>query len=258
MERKRFQILFYLRKDRKDKKGFEPIYLRVSLDKKSASLTISRKAKPSQWNASKGYVKTNHPEHQEINDFIDLMRSKVRDAQQRLMEKGDSVDPHNIIRVLRGEYEKQYTLLEVFELHNENMRKGIGKGNTEGSFKNYRLTYRHIKKFLRRYYKRNDIELSKVDHKFLTDFDYYLRIDCKNANNGSMKNFVRLKKIIRIALSNEWLMKDPFWHFKIRIESFDRVFLNKDELRLVETKKMPTAKLETIRDIFTFMCYTGM
>jgi integrase len=63
---------------------------------------------------------------------------------------------------------------------------------------------------------------------------------------------------VNIALANEWLEKDPFIKFKGSIDPVEREFLSIEELQILEDKVLPILRLEEVRDIFVFACYTGL
>ena len=73
-----------------------------------------------------------------------------------------------------------------------------------------------------------------------------------------MKHIERLRKIVNLAIKNEWLEKDPFQKFKPRFIRKDRGFLTQDELRRIEEKDFQIERLNQTRDIFIFSCYTGL
>jgi len=257
MTRTRFQVSFYLRRDRL-KEGKAPVYMKISSKKLSTRMSINYYVSPEDWDVKRGYVKRGRPMHDLINDHIDELKTRVIEAHRRLLSEKEDASPRNIIRLLQGDYDKEYKLLEVFQDHNDEMQSRIGIDFSEGSHKNYRLTYRHLENFLKTEYHLNDIPIQKVDHKFLTDFDRYMRIKVGNAQNGSMKNLVRLKKIIKLALDNDWIIKDPFRNFKITIINPERVYLSQEELAIVESKLIINKRLDRVRDMFLFMCYTGL
>lgn len=73
-----------------------------------------------------------------------------------------------------------------------------------------------------------------------------------------MKHIERLRKIIGIAIKNEWLDRDPFIKFKATYERYSRQFLSAEELSAIENKKFKIDRLEYAKDIFIFCCYTGL
>ncbi len=73
-----------------------------------------------------------------------------------------------------------------------------------------------------------------------------------------MKYIKNLKKIVRIALANDWIDFDPFLNYKIHLKEVEREFLSKDEVQKMLNKEMHIPRLEQVRDIFIFCCYTGL
>lgn len=66
------------------------------------------------------------------------------------------------------------------------------------------------------------------------------------------------KRIIIIARNNGILVNDPFVNYKIRLEKVDRGYLTEDEIKIILKKKMVSERLEHVRDLFIFACFTGL
>jgi site-specific recombinase XerD len=69
---------------------------------------------------------------------------------------------------------------------------------------------------------------------------------------------MNLRKIINISVVNEWLDRDPFMKMKVSIKEVKRDYLTQDELQLIEEKQFSTPRLNQVKDIFVFCCYTGL
>jgi integrase len=107
-------------------------------------------------------------------------------------------------------------------------------------------------------YKINDIRVKEIDHRFITEFEFYLRSVRKCNNNSALKYIKNFGKVVRICLANGWITVNPFLNYKIRIRKVDRPFLNKEELETMALKTFVSPRLEQVRDIFLFSCYTGL
>ena len=158
-----------------------------------------------------------------------------------------------------GEDERGKTLLDLISYHNTAMLTVLRKG----TMKNYYSTERCIKDFLNEKMGVEDILLKKLNYGFIVDFEQYLRkykpatrMGC--ANNGAMKHMERLKKMSRLAVKLEWLEKDPFVNFKLRLEKTERQFLTERELQLIEETTFNIPSTQRIKDLFIFACYTGL
>lgn len=93
---------------------------------------------------------------------------------------------------------------------------------------------------------------------FLSDFEVYLLTTCKCNANTTAKFMQRLKSIIITAKNNGWIQTDPFANYKTRITKVDRGYLIQEELETIMSKKFSCKRLEQVRDIFIFSCYTGL
>ncbi len=70
-----------------------------------------------------------------------------------------------------------------------------------------------------------------------------------------MKNF---QKVINICVSNDWLNESPFTNYKPKIKEVVRDFLFEEEIKAISDKKISSFRLDLVRDIFLFSCYTGL
>ena len=73
-----------------------------------------------------------------------------------------------------------------------------------------------------------------------------------------MKYVNNFKKIIRIALANQWMDRDPFYNYKVQFDTVEREFLNEEEVQKLIDKDLHLDRLKLVRDMFVFSCYTGL
>lgn len=62
-----------------------------------------------------------------------------------------------------------------------------------------------------------------------------------------------LKKITRLALVNKWIADDPFSEIRFHQTQSNRDFLTEEELNAIINKKFDIQRLETVRDILSFV-----
>lgn len=122
-------------------------------------------------------------------------------------------------------------LLELFQEHNDQVDKLIGKDFSAGTAERNRTARSHLAEYIQFEYKRKDIPVKQVDHAFITSFEYYLKRQRKCSRNTAIKYVVNFKKIIRIAYTNGWIAKDPFANHKVRLKNVEREFLTTEELQ---------------------------
>ena len=73
-----------------------------------------------------------------------------------------------------------------------------------------------------------------------------------------MKFLQFTKKITLRAIRAGWLKTDPFDGMKLTLKETDRPYLTEDELNRIENKSFRIKRLELVKDLFLFACYTGL
>jgi len=193
-----------------------------------------------------------------LNAYLDNLQNKVFEAHRQLAEKDDTITAEKLRDHFQGKVEKQRTLIDVFKDHNSKVEALLGQEFSKGTAERYRTSLKHTIEFMQWKYKIDDIDIRKINHNFITEYDFYLRSVRKCANNSAVKYLKNFGKIVRICLSNGWLASDPFLNYKNKVKKVDRIYLNEQELQLIADKKLASERLEQVRDVFLFCCFTGL
>jgi len=61
-----------------------------------------------------------------------------------------------------------------------------------------------------------------------------------------------------LGIDYGWISKDPFFGFKQSLKEVKRGHLLDDELERLENTEISNKRIEVIRDMFVFCCYTGL
>jgi hypothetical protein len=80
----------------------------------------------------------------------------------------------------------------------------------------------------------------------------------KCQQNSSLKHLKNLKKIVRIALANDWIKKDSFYGIHFKHEETNIEFLTQEELKALTHRELSIKRMEQVRDVFVFCCFTGI
>lgn len=147
------------------------------------------------------------------------------------------------------------TIVGIYQEHNEKCRALIGKEFNKSTVDKFDTSLNHIKNHIKFRYKKKDLPLEQVNRDFIQGFDFYLKTECGNQQNSTVKH---LKKVIRIALANDWIHKDPFMGITLRYDKPEIEKLTKEELMAIIEKECEIKRLEVVRDIFVFCCSTGL
>lgn len=235
-----------------------PIYVRITIDGKRSEFSTKKFIDPKKWDEKAMRVKGNSEEARTINSYLDSIRLQINQTHLKLAFQGGSVSLENFMETYSGKKEKARTLVPVFKNHNQKVKELIGKEYAEGTYVRYETTLAHIQKFLKWKYQKDDIDILKIDNIFIHDLDFYLRTEHKCANNTVMKYIKNFKKVVRICLANGWLEKDPFINYKSKFIEIEKTFLTEEELEALIHKNLYNERLDLVRDIFVFSCFTGL
>jgi len=247
-----------MKKQKNYQSGNAPIYLRITVDGKRCEVTTGRSCDPLQWNTTSGRCNGKKDEVKSLNAYLDDLQNKVFEAHRQLTEKDDTITAEKLRDQFQGKVAKQRTLIDIFKDHNQKMEALVGREFSKGTAERYRTSLKHTVEFLQWKYKISDIDIRKVNFDFITEYDFYLRSVRKCANNSAVKYLKNFGKIIRICLSNGWLVVDPFARYKNKIKKVERVYLTEQEIESMANKELASERLEQVRDIFLFCCFTGL
>ncbi|WP_417881829.1 site-specific integrase [Xanthomarina gelatinilytica] len=254
-----FSILFWLKLS-KVKNGKAPLYARITVNGKRAEISLKRKIKIEYWSSAKNKVKGTNQQARTINEFLDQVSSELHQAKNELKSEGKIISAQTVKARYLKEDEQNFSLNDIIKYHNEDM---IGKLKW-GTQKNYFTTQGYISDFIFTKYKVTDMYLKQLDYNFILKFEKYLRkykpTDHQKpmGNNTVMKHIERFRKMITLAYKLEWIERDPFINFQSKFEKIERGFLTELELNQIEEKDYTIERLQLVKDLFIFACYTGL
>ncbi len=259
MERTTFGLLFYIRRDKTNKRGEAPVFMRLTINGERADASIKRFIEPHAWNSAKGKANEKSRGGKDLNLYLDAISANILRIQRDLELDKKEVSAQIILnRYLGKEQSDRHTLMEVFRAHNEKCRALSGISLAPATVIRYETTLRLTEEFLQKNYKKEDCYLDEVTNQFIEDFEFFLKTVRRCCHNTTSKYLMNFKKIIRIALAKGWMKKDPFAQVHFHFEPVEREFLEKQELKAMLNKEITITRLAQVRDIFCFCCLTGL
>lgn len=251
-------VLFFIRTSKKTDNEPVAIYLRITINRKRIEKTTNRFVDRSMWAADIGRMRGNRTETKDLNNFLDALTSKVYAAEREMILDGKEVTYESFKDKWLGRDVKKHMLLEVFKQHNEEVALLIGKDFSPATLMRYKTSLDHTRNFIEWKYKTSDIDITKLNYEFISSYALWLKTvrDCNH--NSTMKYLANFKKIVLICLKNGWIIKDPFLGFKITKLEVERPILTELELQQISLRKFPGERLNLVKDIFIFSCYTGL
>jgi site-specific recombinase XerD len=249
---------FYAKSTKANTSGQLPIYIRLTVDGKRMEFSSKKFIDATKWSAELSKMKGTSEEARSLNEYLNLMKSKIYDIQMELIHKNELLTLEVFKNKLIGIEERSRTLIPIFQDHNNKIKELVGKEYAPGTLERYKTSLKHTIDFLEWKYKVSDIEIDKINHAFITAYEFYLRSVRNCANNTAVKYIKNFSKIIKICLANNWIDRNPFSNYKAKVREVERVYLSQEEIENIINKDFKTERLSLVRDIFLFSCFTGL
>lgn len=238
--------------------GKAPLFIRISLNSERAEIALKRFISPNLWDNKRQVVKGRNPESASINEQIRVFKVSLYNHYTQLLNEGQHPTAQKLKDAFQGFDKKGKSLIDTFLEHNLRMSKLVGKEYAAGTLTRYETCLNLLKEYLKSAHNESDILLKDIKLDFITGFDSFLRIVRGCNNNTTIKYVKNLRKVINMARAYEWMDHDPFINYKSKLESVDRERLTQEELDTMLNKHFDIERLEFIKDIFLFSCYTGL
>jgi len=262
MNLRTFGLIFFIRKERAAKKfeNLSPIYLRITVNGCRAEVAMQKYVNPENWDSSINRVRGNGTEARKINEFLDKEKGRVILLKDELLNRGEEITSEKLKEKYLGISEKKgTTFLKFFKKHNDDMKERINKDFSNTTWKRYETTYDHVKSYINKEFKKNDVLLNSIDHEFIVGLEHYLKTKDKPCDhNSTMKYLGNVRKITNLALNSDYIEKNPFRKFKIKYNKVKQEFLLWDDLKKIENLKIKIQRLDLVKDLFVFACYTAL
>lgn len=246
-------VKFVIRKTKIGKDGQVPIEMSICIKGNRRFVSSGRKVTPQMFNEKTQKVKGDDS----INQLLDAMKSRVYGIETILLNKGINVSVDTVLDVYRnGEKEKTITFLQLFDLHNANIKKKVEQRIvTESTLGKYIVTKDYVTNYLKEELNKDDILVKDITPGFIDNlFVYLLKY---MSNNTAIQKMKQVKKIIRVAMEEGYIQSSPF-KVTMKKDKVEVEPLTIKEVNKIKNKKIECKRLEKIRDLFIFGCYTGL
>jgi integrase len=252
-----FGLVFFLKIPRNDSK-IRTIYLRITVDGIPKETSTKRKWDISRWDQKLERAIGSKEDAKSMNMFLESLTLKINEYKTENMYNGKLITAQKVMDYILGKNAARVKVLEEFQKHNDEMTALLGKGYAKGTLDRFTITINHLRAFIRLKFNADDLEFSDLNLEFIKDFQFYLRSVRNCSNNTTLKYIANFKKIVIRAIDNEVILKDPFKNFKAKKSKIIKKPLSTQELYELERHYFSTDRLNVVRDVFVFQCYTGL
>jgi integrase len=258
MLEKSFGLHFFLKSSTSEKKSKRYVYLRITVDGEPREVSTKMSWPEARWDQNTGRATGTREDARTLNEFLDTLVTKINNGRKKLLDNEEDATAEILHGMVQGK-DKRKMILELFAVHNKQMAVLVEKKEfAKGYLDVFETTYDHTSAFLQWQYQVEDLNVRKLDNFFIEQFEYYLKTEKNCGHNTSMKYLASFKKIVLNCVKNKWLQADPFPDHKLTRREVSKEPLTQGELDRVINKRFDNDRLNNVRDIFVFSCYTGL
>lgn len=256
-----FGLFFFITRTRPDRHGLCPLQCRISVDGNNTSFSVKQSIAPADWSEKGGYVIGKTRECQKIKTYLEDIRSRVKEHYKSLRTEGRPVTAVLLKKLLLGQdpdKKPEPTLMPLFRELVEEKKQLAGKEYVYATYQKYRRAMNTVLEFIRKEYKADDILLQDLNWDFIHKLELFYRVDKQCSHNTTTKYLQNLRSVVLIAIRKQLITIDPFSNYKLTIKEVEKGYLTDEELQKIVHADIKVPRLEHIRDMFLFSCYTGL
>ncbi len=255
-----FSIMFLVQKGKCKSSGRAPIMARLTVNSETIHFSTQTDILPERWDVKTHRTIGRTPDDKLINQCLDELQASVHRHFFDLQSAGETISATKIKNLLFSTDEKKdISICKLFDLFIADYEKLVlSQDYGKESFFRYKVNKDRVMDFIKKEYKVADLPLTSINKRFLDKLYLYLRSERKLNNNTAVKFLHRFSSVYKMARDNGWVQGDPFKLQHLHLDKVDRGYLTQQELETVMNKEFDTARLEQVRDVFVFCCFTGL
>ncbi len=262
------KIIYFIKSDKATKNGECPIYAKVQYQQQIITMSTKQRISPERWRFTNNLrnplkLAKEKVTKSSLDSFALLFERKVNlKIRENLV-----VNLKSIKLEIAGQPKQNKPslgLIDIFEEHNKAFERKVKVGDrSAASLQKYRRSQALIEAFLQKQYGQSNIPLKSVTGAFIYNLESYLKYDSIYKgkvgiqNNSVVKYFKNFKTVCNYGIKMDLISTNPFAKYDGKLKVKDAVFLTKLELSRIEEKRFSVGRLERVKDIFLFSCYTG-
>ena len=256
--RSTFKVLLFVKRNAVKKNGNAPIIARITIDQIVAQFNTKLEINPINWSVSAGKAAGRSAEAVSINSMLDSIRSSVHQHYHSLLEMDGYVTAERVKNAFLGKIERGKTLIEFFEMHNEQYLQKVKMNTADKTYSRYELTKKRLIEFMKLKHSVSDMLIKEINVVFIDNFLLHIKNHYGCTHNTAMKFVQRFRTVVNFAKNTGLVTADPFGNYKVKFEQTDRDYLTMEEITAIYNKKFTSKRLEQVRDLFIFSCYTAL
>lgn len=257
--RNSFKVSFFIKKNQLLKNGDAAVSLRITVNGQREELRTKKSINPALWSQAKECSRARDKVSRDLNEYILDSKMKLINIYRELEESGKTISATIIKNKFFGmDDEDRKTLIAFFNEHNEKCRQLIGIDYVDITVRRYECCARYLKELIQKKYGEDDLLLKEVKGELVREFEFFMKTEKGCQQNTVIRYMKCFKKVINLAIANEYITRNPFAGIKFHEVPVNKEFLTLEELNRLSEKEFEIDRLELVRDVFLFCCFTGI
>ena len=255
-----------MRHAKKRVNGEIPIYVRVELKTGNFTLSTGKSVLNEVWEQTHHLrVQVRNAKDKVTKEALEVLSNNIQINYSKLEREKLEVSAEELKAILQGKnFSKASTILKIIDFHNEYFEKLVFiNERAPASLQKYKRVGDIVRDFNKKYYGKHDYDVEKIGTAYLYNLENYMKFEAEYngvkgiKNNSIVKYFKNLKTICNHAIRYELIQKNPINKYSGKIKTVEAVFLTSEELDSIESHEFKIKRLERVKDIFLFCCYSG-
>ena len=255
-----FKVTFLLQKGKVKSDGKAPIVTRIIVNGEMAHFSTQQSVDPTRWDTKANRTYGLTQDDKTINAVLDEIKSSLFRHYYDMQAKGESISALKLKNKLCSTEEKPIKstmdLFDKFITEYAELVKARGYGKE--ALIRYKICKNRVQEFLKDEMHANDISIDTINKRLLDKFYLWNRKTYKIGNNTAIHFMHKFSTVYKMAWDYGWVTGNPFHMLNLRKDRTERAYLTIDELERLANREFTSERLERMRDIFLFCCYTGL
>ena len=255
--RSTFRVLFYT-KNQAIKNGRVPVMGRITVNGTTASFSCKRDVPLALWDAKGNCAKGKSEEARRLNRELENIKAQIGKHYQYLSDHDSFLTAKKVYDRYNGFGEEIHSLMEIFNIQIRDYKRQIGKTKAQSTYRGLVDEYKCLSCYLKDKLGTEDIPLMSLDMDFIKNYYNWMLSVRGLAKSTAFERVNTLKWLMYLAMDEGWIHKHPFKKFVCKPEYKKRPFLSEEDLQRVISVKLSYRRQQAIRDMFVFMCFSGL
>ncbi len=261
------KTFFYLKTDKQNNEGESPIYAKIKLGEKSTTLRTGKFISKERWeftNKLRNKLRLNNEKSCRI--ALNLLEAKIETTFFELVKVNPNTTPIEVKNKLIGKSNtlENIDILSLFKKHNEHFKRKFESGErSKASLQKYNRAKDLLANYIKIKYSKSSYNTNHIDNQFVYNLENFLKYESSFkskvgiGHNSVVKYFQCFKTVCKFGIKRNLIKTNPFLIYDEKLIIKDAIFLTKDELESIENKHFSTERLNRVKDIFLFSCFTS-